>query len=61
MKWNNFCVGTFMKFEGCERRNGIILYAGKFSRFVMYVGFPCVPFIYIYIFLYFDFSAVKLL
>jgi len=47
-----------MKFEGCEGGNGII-YAGEVSRFVWSVGFLCVPVFFIY--LYFDFGAVKLL
>jgi len=33
----------FMKFEGCEEGNGIILYAGEISRFVLSVDYLCVP------------------
>jgi hypothetical protein len=37
-----------MKFEGCKGGNGISLYAGEISRFVLSVGFLCVP-VYLYI------------
>ena len=49
MKLNNSYVGIFMKFEGCEGGNGIILYAGEISGFVLSVHFLCVPVFFLYI------------